>query len=154
MWKQEVNILLCTCTKHISISHHLHSYERSLFIEVPLQFDKKEVEISSKTISPGLTTLHTHSSQRHLLCKQSNSTFCRIKGCWQWEDLPWGSTSTFQSLTFLPLLINVDQTVSYWGNCTMKGKELVVEEMVTPVKLIGWKNNDDYSSRGHPVPLQ
>ena len=45
MWKQEVNIL-CTHTKHISISHHLHSYERNLFIDLPLQFDKKKVEIT------------------------------------------------------------------------------------------------------------
>lgn len=35
----------------------------------------------------------------------------------------------------------------------MKGKELVVEEMVILVKLIGWKNNGDYFSRGYFVFL-
>lgn len=46
MWKQEVNILYPR-TKHVSVSHHLHSYEKEiLFIDLPLQFDKKKVEIT------------------------------------------------------------------------------------------------------------
>lgn len=42
MGNPEVNLSLCTCTKHVSISRHLHSYERRLFIDLPLQFDKKK----------------------------------------------------------------------------------------------------------------
>lgn len=46
MWKQEVNILLCTHTK-THISYHLHSYKRSLFIDLPLQFDKNQVKLQN-----------------------------------------------------------------------------------------------------------
>lgn len=96
MWKQEVN-RLCTCTKHITISHHLHSYERSPFIDLPLQFHKNKVEITYKN-KQSLAYNHTDilaeasslQTQQHYL-----STFCRSKGCRQWEDL-WSLLQLFR----------------------------------------------------------
>lgn len=116
-WKREVNILLCTCTKHVSISHHLHSYERSLFIDLPLWLDKKRVEISYKTLRP-LPSNSAQTLQPEASPLPTELTICF--DIWQKKGLRTvrssvGLSFNFSELvTFLPLLID--------GNCVRKGK--------------------------------
>lgn len=120
-------------------------------------WQEKSWDNVTKQLGPCLITLHKHSSQRHLLCRQSKQySFSILQKEGAADRSSMGSSSNFSEfVTFLPLLTNVDQILNYWGNCTMKGKSLlVVEEMVTLVKLAGWKNNGENSSRGHPAPLQ
>lgn len=143
MWKQEVNILLCTCTKHVSISHHLHSYERSLFIDLPLWFDKKRVEISYKTLRP----LPSNSAQTFQPDAASLPTeltrrfdILQKKGLLRAVRSSVGlSFHISEPVTCLPLLINVDQILNDRGDCMTKGKWRVRGGNGDP-RQINWLN--------------
>lgn len=97
MWKREVSIL-CTCTKHVSISHHLHSYESlywSFFANSQESRDKLQNEQalalnSAHTSQPEESSLRTE--------QQYTSIFCRREGCWQREELLWDILQFLKSL--------------------------------------------------------
>lgn len=157
MWKQEVNIL-CTRTKHVSISHHLHSYERNLFIDLPLQFDKKKVEITLQNNQALVLELCTNIPARGIsFANRANnilSTFSGRRGLLT-ERCSTGPSSSFQSLWHSSLFWQKWIKFSTTEETTRKGKSLpVVEEMVTLVRWAGRKDNGEDSSRGRPAPLQ
>lgn len=123
-WKSEVNILLCTCTKHVSISHHLHSYEKSLFIYLPLQFDKNKVEISYRTIRPfSLNSAQTFQLEIYSLQKEQTICF-NILQKKRGADSEILCGVLLQLFSFCDFLSFDKQgpILNYWGNCIMKGR--------------------------------
>ena len=135
----------------------LHSYERNLFIDLPLQFDKKKVEILLQNNDALVLELCTNIPARGIsFANRANnilSTFCG-RGLLT-QRCSMGPSSSFQSLWRSSLFWQKWTKFSTTEETTIKGKSLlVVEEMVTLVRWAGWKDNGEDSSRGHPAPLQ
>lgn len=152
-WKPEVNIL-CTCTKHVSISHHLHSYEKVCLLIFLCNFTRIKLRSVTEQLGPSLITAQIFQPETFqlFLCKKSKqyaSTFCRRKGVLTVRScVEFFNCSDF--VTFFPLT-NKDQfstteEIVWWkaGNYLRKWWD---------PKLIGCKSGD-YSSRGRPTPLQ
>ena len=79
----------------------LHSYERNLFIDLPLQFDKKKVEILLQNNEALVLELCTNIPARGIsFANRANnilSTFCGRRGLLT-ERCSMGPSSSFQSL--------------------------------------------------------
>lgn len=73
----------------------------------------------TKQLGPCLRTLYKHSSQGHLLCKQSKRYSFNIlwrKGAADREMFHGALLQFSEFVTFLPILTKVDQILNYWGN--------------------------------------
>ena len=151
-------------SKYIMYTYKTHQYltpftfiwKKSVYWSSFAIWQEKSWDNITKQLGPCLRTLYKHSSQRHLLCKQSKqysfNIFVEDGGCWQ-RDVPWGPPPIFRVCDIPPHFWQKWTKFSTTEETTIKGKSLLaVEEWL--VKWVGWKDNGGSSSRGHPAPLQ
>lgn len=81
-------------------------------------WQEKSWDNITKQLGPCLRTLYKHSSQGHLLCKQSKRYSFNIlwKGAADREMFHGALLQFSEFVTFLPILTKVDQILNYWGN--------------------------------------